>query len=223
VNLNQTMRVSLAALCLVATAAQAEVLAVKSYDMINGNGQASGGSYNYWDAAYSVGGSNTTTDNAALIGGLGDLTDGVVTSLNWNDSENTAGTGPYVGWRNLAQTAGPIVTFNFVSNVSISSIRIHADDSAGYGGVSLPSFVSFNGGAPITVVDPDASSSPSWLEFSNLNLSGTSVKVQFGYGNQWVFVDEVQFIGAVPEPKTYAMLLAGLGMLSAVARKTRRS
>lgn len=220
--LNQIMHLSLASLCLVATAAQADVLTVNSYDMLNGNGQANGGNYNYWDKAYNGVGS-TATDNAPLSGGVGDLTDGVVSTFNWYSVENATGTGPYVGWRDLGLNAGPSITFNFASSVSINTIRIHADDSNGAGGVSLPSFVSFNGGAPISVVDPDTSAAPSWLEFSNLNLSGNSVNVRLSYGNQWVFVDEVQFIGAVPEPETYAMLLAGLGLLGAVARKTRRS
>ena len=48
-----------------------------SYEMPNGGGDASGGTYNYWDGSYSGSGS-TTTDAAALSGGLGDLTDGII-------------------------------------------------------------------------------------------------------------------------------------------------
>lgn len=220
--LSTATRIGLSTVFLAATVAQADVLTVASYDMNNGHGQASSGSFNYWDRAYSGAGS-TITDNALLSGGKGDLTDGLITAGNWYDVENSAGTGPYVGWRSSVLPAGPEITFHFASSVSISAIRIHADDSAGVGGVSLPSSVSFNGGTPILVTDPDAGSAPSWLEFAGLSLSGNSVQVKFGYGNEWVFVDEVQFIGSVPEPETYAMMLAGLGLLAVAARTKSRT
>lgn len=220
--LSTATRIGLSSFFLVAAVARADVLPVASYDMNNGHGQASSGSYNYWDRAYSGAGS-TTTDNALLSGGKGDLTDGLITLDNWYNVENAAGTGPYVGWRYEVLPGGPDITFHFASSVSISGIRIHADDSAGAGGVSLPSSVSFNGGTPILVTDPDPGTAPSWLEFAGLSLSGNSVQVRLGYGNSWVFVDEVQFIGSVPEPETYAMMLAGLGLLAAAARTKSRT
>jgi len=57
--------------------AGASSLPVASYDMNNGDGQASGGSFNYWDRFYTGTGA-TTTDDAPLNGGVGDLTDGIV-------------------------------------------------------------------------------------------------------------------------------------------------
>lgn len=190
-----------------------------SYEMPNGYGQASGGSYNYWDKNYTGSGS-TSTDGAYLSGGLGDLTDGIVTNLNWYSIENNGGTGPYVGWLDI----NPTITFHFASSVNINSISIHADDSNGIGGVRLPSSVAFNGGAPLSVVDPDASTSPSFLTFSNLSLIGSDLSITLSRGDRWIFVDEISFnTSAVPEPETYAMFLAGLGLMGAVSRRRRNS
>src|SRR5215471_20513042 len=91
-----------------ATQVFAIILTPLSYDMLNGNGQASGGAYNYWDKFY-TGAGNTMQDNAFLSGGLGDLTDGIVTNEHWFNVENSAGTGPYVGWLFL----NPTVVFHF--------------------------------------------------------------------------------------------------------------
>lgn len=199
--------------------AAATPLMPTQYDMPNGSGEASGGNFNYWDLNYSGSGS-TSTDGAALSGGLGDLTDGVVTNLNWIDVENDAGTGPYVGWV-LGVSPDPVVTFAFASLVDIDTVRVHADDSNGNGGVDLPSRVRISwagGNADFSVTDP-ATADPQWLTFSGLGIGGvSSVSVQFFHRNQWVFVDEVQFDGqAVPLPGTLA--LASLGL---VALRRRR-
>lgn len=214
----------LACLCAMAPMVSALTLNPVSYDMNNGHGQINQGSFNYWDRGYS-GSGNTFLDNAPLVGGLGDLTDGVVSGSNWINVENTAGTGPYVGWRSSG-LAAPSVLFHFAGIVSIDTISIHADDSADVGGVSLPSAVSFEwqgGSLQRAVIDPDPSSAPSWLVFSNLGIAGaSSVRVRFNYGSQWIFVDEVRFASNVPEPGTWAQAAAGLLVLGALAARRRR-
>jgi hypothetical protein len=40
--------------------------------------------------------------------------------------------------------------------------------------------------------------------------------------NRWVALSEVSFTAAVPEPETYAMLLAGLGLMAGVARRKQK-
>jgi len=206
--------VLLVALTSLAGSASASLL-VTSYDMQNGDGQASGGSFNYWDRKYNGSGS-TTTDSALLSGGTGDLTDGITTNQNWNLVENAAGTGPYVGWTS-ARTPNPVVRFNFGALSQVSSVTVHLDDSNGFGGVSPPlsidtstdgiSFVSHAiadpaGGGPFSVTLP-------------LSLTTNNVFVRFDNRSSWVFIDEVSFDGtAVPEPSTLALLglgLAGLG------------
>jgi hypothetical protein len=218
----KTAWIALAAMA-VAGSAGAAAVAPSSYSMANGSGVANGGQFNYWDANYSGSGA-TTTDGAALSGGLGDLTDGVIAADNWFDVENTAGSGPYVGWRS-ALTPNPVVTFFFGAPVDIDLIRVHADDSGGAGGVNLPSsvLITWAGGSlSVAVVDPDpASTAPAWLDFGGLGIGQvSSLSLQFFNSNEWVFIDEVSFANggnAVPLPATLGLVLLGL----AAARQRR--
>ena len=215
-----------ASLALCASAAFALPIFPSSYDMNNGHGVTSSGSFNYWDLEYTGSGA-TNVDNAPLSGGLGNLTDGVVTAQNWFNVENLAGTGPYVGWRS-AVLPDLSMTFHFPGLVDIDTIRIHADDSAGAGGVSLPSSAIFTwagGSAALPISDPDLGTGPSWLEFSMLGISGVdSLTVQLGYLNEWIFVDEVAFDGAlapVPEPTTAVLMALALMGFGFTTRRRR--
>jgi len=46
-------------------------------------------------------------------------------------------------------------------------------------------------------------------------------KIQFGANQNAFETDNHAFIGAVPEPETYAMMLAGLGLLGWIGRRTK--
>lgn len=206
--------------------ASAAILNPVAYDMNNGHGIASGGSFNYWDRSY--GGSGCVTcDNSLLTNGTGDLTDGVTTDANWFAVENAEGTGPYVGWRR-SLLPDLSVLFRFGGAVNIDTVSIHADDSAGAGGVDLPLSVrlEWEGGAQsFAVADPDAGTGPSWLVFSGLGILSTSfVRVGFEYDDEWVFVDEVTFDGAasIPEPGSLALLAVALAGVGVTASWTRR-
>ncbi|MBL8771099.1 MAG: PEPxxWA-CTERM sorting domain-containing protein [Phenylobacterium sp.] len=208
----------LAAGAMAASAGAAEI-AVVSYDMPNGSGQASGGSFNYWDLGYSGSGS-TNVDGAALTGGVGDLTDGVVATDYWFNVENSAGSGPYVGWYAL-RTLNPLITFNLASAANITQIDIHLDNSF-VGGVFAPSAIWVDGVAQAFTAP--APGSIGTVSLTGLNLTGTSHTIQFFQANQgWTFVSEVDFIGttAVPEPGTWALLIGGFGMAGAALRRRR--
>ena len=194
-------------------------VAAASYDMHNGDGQASGGSYNYWDLNYTGSGS-TTTDGAALAGGLGDLTDGVVAPNFWYIVENGAGTGPYVGWY-APVTLNPTVTFHFSGSPTITDIKIHMDNS-GVGGVFAPSAILIDGvNTPFTA---PASGSIGFVDFSGLNLTGGSHTIQFDQkGGTWTFVSEIDFFGGVPEPASWALMLFGSGVIGAALRRRGRA
>jgi MYXO-CTERM domain-containing protein len=186
-----------------------------SYNMPNGFS----GSFNYWDENY-TGSGNKTTDGAALSGGLGDLTDGILAADNWNIVEAPAGNGPYVGW-----TIDPLITFNFASPISFQTVQIHFDDSNGNGGVSAPASVSING-TNFLVTDP-AGSAPFLQSFNvaPLNLTTSQLNIQLFRSNTWVFASEVRFItatasGVAPEP--WSVSLLALGGLAFVRRRSRR-
>ncbi len=182
-----------------------------SYDTPNGYS----GSYNYWDDTYSGAGS-TTTNGAFLSGGLGDLTDGILASDNWNVTEAPAGAGPYVGW-----TINPTITFHFASAVDFQAVRVHFDDANGYGGVSAPAGVKING-TDYSIADP-AGSAPFLAEFDISSFSPTdTLSIELLRSNTWVFASEVQFEAAAPVPLPGAMLLFGSGIAGLAGVGLRR-
>lgn len=215
---------STAAVALMAAgAAQAVPVMVASYDMPNGSGKGYNGQFNYWDLSYN-GSGNTNVDAAPLSGGVGDLTDGVVASDIWINVENEAGTGPYVGWQSVA-TPAPEITFNFDGVKTIHTIRIHMDNS-NEGGVVAPLSVLVNGNL-VSSYAPPALGTIGWTTLSGLSEIGDSLTLTMNYdfgggsGPSWIFVSEVAF-EAVPEPGTWAMLIAGFGLVGMAARRRQR-
>lgn len=213
-----------AALFIALPAAASTQIFATSYDMPNGGGQASGGSYNYWDKAYSGSGS-TTTDGAALTGGLGDLTDGVVAANPWYLTENGAGTGPYVGWLDASSTSpqhNPTITFHFGGSPVLDAINIHLDNSQ-IGGVFAPASILVDGVSQSFTAPTIGTIG--WVTLSGLNLTGGSHTVQFDQVPQsWTFVSEITFDGkggGVPEPATWSMMIAGFGLTGTALRRRR--
>jgi PEP-CTERM motif len=199
------------------SASASQVLSL-GYNTPNGNGNASGGSFNYWDLNYSGAGS-TNIDGAPLTGGSGDLTDGTIASGIWNKVENLAGTGPYVGWRDAGGgTSNPLLTFSFAGSPTINSISVHLDNS-GIGGVFGPGSI-FVDGVAQAFTGP-ALGTIGWANITGLNLTGNSHTIQFNQlPGQWAFVSEITFAqGAVPEPASWALMILGFGVVGAGLRR----
>ncbi len=196
------------------TAGAAVGAPLTSYSLLNGNT----GSYNYWDQTYSGSGC-VTCDNAALSGGKGDLTDGIVATDNWFVTEAPAGNGPYVGW-----TIDPTIAFHFSAATAINTVSFYFDDSNGAGGVSAPGAVIVNGNL-YSVAEP-AGSAPFSFTASGVGFNGTDLSVQLLRKNSWVFLSEVEFngvsnVGAVPEPSSWAMMILGFAGVGFMAYRRR--
>ena len=208
------------AVAALATPAAAAQIFSTGYDTPNGDGQAHSGSFNYWDLNY-TGARTTNVDGAALTGGLGDLTDGIVASDFWFNVENAAGTGPYVGWRGDFGVSNPLITFHFDGNPLIDLISIHLDNSL-TGGVGTPTQILVDGVSQ-TFVGP-AAGTIGTVTLDNLNLGGGVHTIQFIQDPVfiWTFVSEISFFGeAIPEPSTWALMIAGFGLAGGMLRRRR--
>jgi hypothetical protein len=221
-NASLTLRAAAAALLLGATQAHAAAPVVPThYDLLNGYGMASGGSFNYWDKSYS-GSGDSSLDYAPLSGGLGDLADGVIATENWQLVENVEGTGPYVGW-NLGEPW--LITFHFAQAQEFGSVTVWYDDPDGFGDIAPPAaFTVTVGGTTqrFEVTDP-AGAVPT---FSVLTLApgmvGSSLVLGVERFNNGVMLSEVQFSATpVPEPTSALLMSLGLG-LAACVRRTKR-
>jgi hypothetical protein len=213
--------IALAALALGAGASQAAQIGVSTYDMSNGDGQAHGGSYNYWDANYTGSGATTSDglSGSMLSGGSGKLTDGLISGQPWYNVSNSAGTGDYVGWLDSNPAT---ITFHFASSVDLGEIKLYVDNSD-VGGVSAPNNVVVDGMsfANALYLTP---SNTAVLDITGLNLHGDSVTVTMDKANRWVFLSEAEFFtttSSVPESGNLAMMLGGLSLFAFLARRRR--
>lgn len=108
---------------------------------------------------------------------------------------------------------------NFAGSPLIDSITIQMDNSQ-YGGVFAPSAILIDNISRSFTAPPQFTVGS--VSFTGLGLVGNTHTIQFYQANNaWTFVSEISFAGAVPEPETYAMLLAGLGLLGSVARRRK--
>jgi len=162
-----------------------------AYDLLNGET----GTYTYYDDSYNGDGDNSVP-LAPLSGGIGDLTDGVIATQNWNSTYL-----PYVGWKSIE----PTITFHFDGVVNIDTITLYLDDSNGSGGVYPPTDVRFQMGGTILdfeVQDP-SQGDPFAATYEGLGLRGDALDItlldDYFSTSRYMMISEVElFSGSIP-------------------------
>lgn len=200
-----------AALVVCATAASAVAVYTTSYTMPNGTDA----SFTYYDDAYDAPGAPKTTRFATLSGGLGDLTDGVIATQNWDAAGQTSST-PYVAWNII----DPRITFSFGAVRDFNSATFHFSGSSG--GVIPPDRVTEVGSGLTQSVPSQPNTAPFAFTMALGALSPTDELTFdiFRDGDNWVFISEVTFDAApVPVPASGLLLAGALAGAAAWRRK----
>lgn len=197
---------------------------ILGYSMPQGGGSASGGVYDYWDMGGPPG------DGMAISVGIGDLNDGRIAEGPWYATGDFRGSEPYVGWLATgANQLNPTIKLHLSSPSQKLIVGIHIDNSQ-VGGVFAPSQVIFNGQAydpygqfgVIRFMQMPAPGEVGWLTFMAPNgIRNPTIQLVQVPGS-WVFASEVT-VQNVPEPSSWAMLIAGFGLVGAIMRRTRRA
>ena len=135
--------------------------------------------------------------------------------------------GSNVAWSNgssISQTLTATLAANTVYTLSVdllnrSQIQNQSSTLAFYAGNNLLASTVIRGGAPSTAVLQSLTFSTG---ISN-SFVGQNLKVLLVAGGAQSDWDNVQLtaVAAVPEPETYAMLLAGLGMIGAAVKRRK--
>jgi hypothetical protein len=188
-----------------APSASGSTIAVQSYSMYNGGT----GTYNYQDTIYSncVAGDCDIT-GAPLSGGTGKLTDGVFSTVDWSAGPPEA----WVGWE-TTETNGlnPLVTFFFSGTPTINSVSVWFDNTLDFGLVGAPASISVNGTNYTGI--PQNTYGAQGFTISGLDITGSSVNVQFFQSDPWIMIGQVTFAGTtstVPEPAASTLITTGL-------------
>jgi hypothetical protein len=187
-------------------AAQAVALAPLSYSAPG----AGNGSFSYQDDSY-----DSTT-------GQGDLTDGVIPPAHWNSYSGS--NLPWVGWSNI----NPAITFTFAPGTVLDTVAFYFDNSTD-GGVALPAGVSFALDGVTLIPTSTTVSYPGATGLYSYDLGGATgetLVATITRNSQWTMLGEVTFTGtpggSVPEPASWATMLAGFGLLGAGLRRRRQ-
>ncbi len=217
-------RIGFAAAALVVAAISHADAVPLTYDMENGEGQASGGAFDYWDQTYN-GTGDTTVDAAPLSGGTGQMLDGVTGVDDWEADLGNGNAYEWLGWINT----NPTITFDFGSTTAFTNASFHTNNN-GVGGVGMwgsadfsfsDDGVTFGGDTTRTTTALERADPTARYLTSDLSASGRYLRVHFNDGDQpWIFISEAKFnTSPVPEPGSMAVL--GLGVVALLRRKRK--
>lgn len=162
------------------------------------SGAAQGNSFQYVDGGL--------YNNTALISGVA--------------ARPVGSTGNYLSVGNSGTSSGP-TTLTFTKGLSYFGFLWGSPDN--YNRVTF-----WNGNTQLGSYDGSSVQLPtngdqSFSSFFNVSTLGNDVitKVTFASNGMAFETDNHAFVTAVPEPETYAMMLAGLGLMASIARRRK--
>lgn len=167
-----------------------------SYTATPGEGPSQGGTYQYADET-----------------GM-QLTDGVLGVDRWLDDLGHGVAYEWVGWR----FANPDITFHFSQPVIVNQVRIGFDRWEA-SRIFLPHTVQVEN----TIFGQEPTAFPDysrrWLSYDGTWV-GDSLTIHLIDldPTHWIFVDEVEFYGSVPEPSSF-LTLATLALVTAFRKR----
>ncbi len=157
------------------------------------------------------------TDNSGTFGGIGQGDPGSWSLLGTNGSA-------FLGNNGVRNGNSYVTTIFFSSAATNVSFDVSRSNGSSPGQTLMAS--AYNGATLLSSMTLSLGAINSWSSHSIFNMAGIDKLVLDGSqsGFSPYGVDNLQFNSAapVPEPETYAMMLAGLGLLGIVARRRRQ-
>jgi hypothetical protein len=159
-------------------------------------------------------GSGTPENTAA-----GSLFAGLTFGPNMYTTDSYSGTFSNISGTSIANfypCCTAVTEFSFSTIVSAAAFTFVTNEGTS-------TFIAKLNGTAVDSFTGPTSTSGSTNFYGFTGISFNSIEIQSGGVNNAYLIDNVQSVTAVPEPETYALMLAGLGLIGTIARRRKQA